>query len=85
MVNAFHHYNVLKMNREKSNYMTKDIPLSEKFNLTLNEAASYFGINVKKLRSMANERGSTFALRNGNKMLIKREAFEKYLLSKQSV
>lgn len=40
----------------------KEIPIWEKSNLTLEEAAAYFGIGINKLREMTDERAaSTFS------------------------
>lgn len=50
--------------------------------LDLKEASQYFHINAKKLRSMANGECDGYFIKNGNKWLVKRVPFEKYLLSK---
>ena len=55
----------------------KEIPIWEKSNLTLKEAAVYSGIGVNKLRELTNERGCKFVLWNGNKRLIKRKELDK--------
>ena len=49
----------------------KEIPIWEKANLTIEEAAAYFGIGTNKLRE--------FVIWVGTKRLIKRKKFEKYL------
>lgn len=51
----------------------------DKFLLSIKEAAAYFGIGEKKLRSMAHEHGGIIAVMDGNRFLIKREAMEKFL------
>jgi len=61
------------------------IPVWEKANLSLEEAASYFGVGVNKLRDMTNEANCPFVLWNGNKRLIKRKILEKYLESAYSI
>ena len=58
--------------------MTKTVPISEKSNLTLEEAATYFNIGINKLREMTNPKECNFVLWVGKKRLIKREALEKY-------
>ena len=63
----------------------KEIPLSEKANLSLEEAAAYFGIGINKLRDMSNDDGCPFVLWNGRKRLIKRKALEKYLDDSYSI
>ena len=63
----------------------KEIPIWEKSNLTLKEAAVYSGIGVNKLRELTNERGCKFALWNGNKRLIKRKELDKFTESSFSI
>lgn len=55
------------------------IPISEKFNLTVEEASQYFNIGRDKLYQLVNEEGCKFVLYNGRNILIKRKIFEKYL------
>ena len=57
----------------------KEVPIWEKANLTLEEAAAYSNIGINKLREITNENGCTFVLFCGNKRLIKRKLFDKYL------
>ena len=57
----------------------KEVPIWEKANLTLEEAATYSNIGINKLREITNENGCTFVLFCGNKRLIKRKLFDKYL------
>lgn len=52
-----------------------EIPISEKYMLTINEAAAYFSIGVKKLKD--NE--GKFAITMGSRYLIVREKFEEYI------
>lgn len=59
--------------------MIKEVPIWEKSNLTLEEAAAYFGIGVNKLRELTNDRNCRFVLWCGSKRLIKRKLFDKYL------
>lgn len=60
--------------------MRETIPLCEKFALTISEAVQYFGIGEKKLRNLVNSHpDGGFWLYNGNKVLIKRGRFEKFL------
>ena len=39
-----------------------EIPVSEKYMLTINEAAAYFSIGIKKLRRMAEDNEGKFAV-----------------------
>jgi len=61
------------------------VPLSEKYGLTIDEAAAYFGIGQKKLKEISGEDHCPFVLWVGSKRLIKREALEKYLSRQYSV
>ena len=61
------------------------IPVWEKPTLTLEEAASYFGIGINKLRNMTNDSNCSFVLWNGSKRMIKRKILEKYLESEYSI
>ncbi|MCM1124157.1 MAG: helix-turn-helix domain-containing protein [Eubacterium sp.] len=56
------------------------IPLTEKYVLTVKEAAAYFNIGETKLRRMISENmNADFILLNGTKTLIKRAKFEKMI------
>lgn len=55
------------------------IPIWEKSNLTLEEAAAYSGIGINKIRELSNEKKCSFVLWVGNKRLIKRKLFDKYI------
>ena len=63
----------------------KKVPVWEKANLSLEEAAAYFGIGINKLRDMTNEENCPFVLWNGNKRLIKRKQFEQFLEAAYSI
>ena len=49
-----------------------EVPIYEKANLTIAEAAAYFNIGEHKLREMVADEFYDCALRNGTKILIKR-------------
>ncbi len=51
----------------------------DKYALTIEEAASYFGIGETKLRELTMEDNCPFVLWNGSKRLIKRVLLERYL------
>lgn len=55
------------------------VPVWEKMNLTFEEAAEYSGIGINKLRDLGKETSCPFILYIGNKKLIKRKLFEKYI------
>jgi len=65
--------------------MKKEVPLWEKANLTLEEAAAYFGIGINKLRELSNDEKCTFVLWCGSKRLIKRVQMEEYLAKMYSI
>ena len=45
--------------------MVKEVPIWEKSNLTLEEAAAYSGIGINKLRKMTDEQNCQFVLWKG--------------------
>lgn len=56
----------------------KEVPIWEKSNLTLDEAAAYSGIGKNKLRELSDERDCRFVLWVGNKRLLKRRELDKF-------
>lgn len=63
----------------------REIPIWEKSNLTLEEASSYSGIGINKLRELSNDKNCTFVLWNGSKRLIKRKVLDDYLARMYSI
>ena len=61
------------------------IPISEKYTLTVQEEAAYFNIGVKKMRLLAEENTGRFAVYSGNRYLIIRAEFERFLLESSSI
>ena len=59
--------------------MKYEVPIWEKSNLTLEEAAAYSGIGINKLRELTNQRGCNFVLFVGTKRLIKRRLLDAYI------
>ena len=57
----------------------KEIPIWEKSNLTLEEAAAYSGIGINKIREISNAKNCDFVLWVGNKRLIKRQRFDQFI------
>lgn len=57
----------------------KELPIWEKVLFTIEEAAAYSNIGVNKIREISNDPRCPFILYNGNRRLIKRREFEKYL------
>lgn len=63
----------------------KEVPIWEKSNLTLEEAAAYSGIGINKLRTLSDEEDYNFVLWVGSKRLIKRRAFDRFIESAFSI
>lgn len=56
-----------------------DVPIWEKYTLSIEEASRYFRIGEKKLRRLAEENlDSGWVIVNGNRIQIKRKPFEKF-------
>ena len=56
------------------------IPVWERYMLTITETASYYHIGENKLRMIADEHPEAdFIIRNGNRILFKRQKFEEFL------
>lgn len=58
--------------------MKHEVPIWEKSNLTLEEAAAYSGIGVNKLRKLSDDENCQFVLWIGAKRLIKRRQLDEY-------
>lgn len=59
---------------------SEEIPLWQKYTLTVEEASCYFRIGQAKLRRMISENeDADFILWNGNRPQIKRKLFEEYV------
>lgn len=59
--------------------MKREIPIWEKSNLTLEEAAAYSGIGINKLRKLTESEQCAYVLWNGTKRLIKRRKLDEYI------
>ena len=59
---------------------SQNVPLWEKYTLTVEEAAAYFRIGEHKLRRLISEnKNADYLLWNENRVQIKREKFEKFV------
>lgn len=65
--------------------MTKEVPIWEKSNLTMEEAAAYSGIGINKIREISNGENCPFVLWVGSKRLIKRRMFDSYIEKQFSI
>lgn len=64
---------------------TAVVPIAEKYLLTIREASAYFNLGVKRLRRLAEDNTDSFSLCNGNRYLIIRPKFEKFLDESSSI
>ena len=56
----------------------KEVPIWEKSNLTLEEAAAYSGIGINKLRKLSDSEQCKSVLWIGTKRLIKRRLLDEF-------
>ena len=57
-----------------------DIPIWERYTLTIEEASKYFRIGENKLRRLAEEnKNANWLIMNGNRIEVKRKQFEKII------
>ena len=57
-----------------------DIPIWERYTLTIEEASKYFRMGENKLRRLAEEnKNANWLIMNGNRIQIKRKQFEKII------
>lgn len=61
--------------------MKQEVPIHLKQNLTLEEAAEYSNIGINRLRILLSSPNCPFLLQVGNKRLIKRKIFDKFVES----
>ena len=61
------------------------VPIWQKSNLTLEEAAAYSGIGINKLRQLTNSESCKFVLWVGSKRLIKRKQLDDFLTDTYSI
>lgn len=57
----------------------REIPIWEKSNLTLEEAAAYTGIGINKLRTLTDKEDCEFVLWIGTKRLLKRKKLDEFI------
>ena len=63
----------------------KEVPVWEKSNLTLEEAAAYSGIGIHKLRELSDKEDCEFVLWVGTKRLLKRKKLDEYIERSYSI
>lgn len=57
----------------------EEVPIYEKVTLTIKEAVEYSNIGINKLESLLRAPRCLFVLYVGNKKLVKRKEFEKFI------
>ena len=72
-------YEIQISDLEEEDFMKQtDIPIWERYTLTIEEASKYFRIGENKLRRLAEEnKNANWLIMNGNRIQIKRKQFEK--------
>ena len=59
---------------------SQNVPLWEKYTLTVEKVAAYLRVGENTLRKLINEnKNADYLLWNGNRVQIKREKFEKFV------
>lgn len=67
----------VKMEEAKNNRI--EVPIKDKYLLTIREAGAYFGLGTKYMRRIAEVNEGGFAIFIGNKYMIIRRKFEEYM------
>lgn len=71
-----------------NNIFKGEVPVWEKYLLTIKEAAKYFNIGENKLYKMADaylDSEYKFVIQNGNRIMINRKKFEDFLNNLSSI
>lgn len=63
----------------------KEVPVENKLNLTITEAAAYSNIGINRIERLLKTPGCPFLLEVGTKRLVKRRQFEDYLSKRMNV
>ena len=64
---------------DRRTFLVNEVPIWEKSNLTLKEAAAYSGIGICKLRKLSDRDDCPFVLWVGTKRLIKRKELDEFI------
>ena len=70
---------------ENKTMKNKSVSICDKYTLTIKEAVAYFNIGEKKMRKLAFENTGRFSVMSGNRYLIIRPKFEKYLENTEGI
>ena len=71
-------YGKIEKLKEKTD-MKKNVPVCEKYNLTVEEASAYFNIGADRIREIAEEHKNEMVIMVGVKKLIRRKKMEEYM------
>ena len=74
-----------RRNTMNTESISSTLPASEKYMLTIKEAAAYFNIGIKKMRRIAEDNLGTVAVFCGNRFLIIRPKFEEFILNSSEI
>jgi excisionase family DNA binding protein len=87
LFSAHFHKNNLCFEKKGGHVMSNnDVPIWEKYTLTIEEASKYFRIGENKLRRLAEENPTAgWVILNGNRIQIKRKQFEKIIDSLDTI
>ena len=70
----------------KVTFMKIEVPVWEKYTLSIEEAAAYFRIGESKLKQLVEEdKSARYVLINGNRLQIKRKLFEEFVDELQAI
>ena len=71
---------------DKETRMKFEVPIWERYFLTINEASCYFHIGDRKIREIVEDNpGADYLIRVGNRVMIKRKRFEQFLDRQEAV
>lgn len=70
-------YGKIEKLKGEKNMNKKDVPLNQKYNLTLDEAAIYFNTSAERIKEIASE--NEMIIKVGVKNLVRRKDMESYM------
>lgn len=70
---------MIKLGTQKNNNKKEQVPIYQKQNLTIEEAAEYSNIGINRLSILMKRPDCDFVLYVGNKRLIKRKLFDNFI------
>lgn len=67
---------------ENKDTLEEKVPVHQKLNLTIREAAEYSNIGINKIENLLRQPNCPFALYVGTRKLVKRKEFEEFISQK---